>query len=238
MALTLAECKSLIEHALHGRAPSNQLDAARLTNRTGTWFCGAHRWGWLERPATGLNFVAGQTFCSLPSDFSEVISVEVAGIVGCFTMTSTGELNTLRSASVDASGLSYWGAVRYTAGSVSGPPTPVLDLYPTPAANSTSALNLYYRAGWVNISADTDRVIIPPWCEMAFIDALQATTLGLEVPGEGSMASRLHDVRMGSLREAIDLDMRAQTDYGPIINGAAAGGYSYSWSGYTVSDPS
>lgn len=221
MALTLSECRLLIQHALKGRDPDSRLDAVRITNRAGTWFVGCYPWGWLERPVASLNFAAGQAFVSLPTDFGEIRSVGVNNLVGAFYMTTADEINRLRTASVDASGINFWGAVTYTAGSVSGPPIPILEVYPTPAATQLAALSLYYRAGWVNISADTDRVIIPPWMEFSFIDALQAVALGYEEPENGSMGARLQAVRAGSIQEAIALDSRAQPVMGRIKNGAS-----------------
>lgn len=216
MVLTLSDCAGLIQHGL-GRVLSPQLDAARVTNLAGIWFTSAHPWAFLERPATGLDFVAGQSYCDLPTDFGELRSVEVNEIVSRFIMSTSSEVNYMRSGNVDASGLVVWGAINY-----SSTGTPRLDVYPTPGANVTDALNLYYRAKWTRLVVDTDTANIPDYAEPAFIDTLIAYALGLEERDTGSLSRRLADVREGAIREAILMDQRGQDDYGQIINGAAS----------------
>lgn len=224
----------MIQHPLGSRNPSGEFAPQRVVNLAGSWFTSAYPWAWLERPATGLDFVAGQSYVTLPTDFSEFRSVEVAELLSSFTMTTSAEINYLRSSTVDASGLCYWGAINYDADAV-----PRLDIYPTPGSNQTDALNLYYRGRWVDLQNDTDRVKIPPWCEPAFVDVLRAFALGYEEDEKGSVSRRLAEIKAGTLADAIAQDGRVQTDYGEIQGGAVANDrVLVSWSGFTVADPS
>jgi hypothetical protein len=236
MVLTLSTCAALVRHALRGRDLPPDLSPVTLVNLAGRWFVTAHPWTWLERPATGLDFVAGQTYCDLPTDFGELRSVEVDNLVSRFNMTSSAVLNEMRTANVDASGLVFWGSLVYGAGSATSAPTVRLDIYPTPNANETDALSLYYRAGWSELTNDSSAAQVPAFCEPAFVETIRAFARGYEY---NTLPDEMAALRMGAIREAVDQDMRQQSDFGPIMNGASACEPSLpNWGGYQLADPS
>lgn len=214
-----------------------EFSPARVANLAGQWFVSAYPWAWLERPATGLDFVAGQDYVTLPTEFAELRSVVVDNLTSAFHLTTSQVINRMRAGGVDLSGLVFWGSINYDTDGV-----PRLDIFPTPADNETDALLLYYRAGWTDLNNDTDRVKIPPFCEPAFIDVLRAFAQGYEEDGQGSVSRRLAEIKSGTLMDAILQDTRAQSDYGPIMCGAAAMQYDpvedpRLWSGLTLELP-
>lgn len=214
-----------------------EFSPARVVNLAGQWFVSAYPWAWLERPATGLDFVAGQDYVTLPADFAEVRSVVVDNLTSSFSFTTSSVINHMRAGSVDLSGLAFWAALNYDSDAV-----PRLDIFPTPNANETDALLLYYRAGWTDLNDDTDQVKIPPFCEPAFIDVLRAFAQGYEEDGQGSVSQRLAELKVGTLGDAIAQDKRGQSDYGPLMNGAAGMSYITNdadafWAGFQLELP-
>lgn len=228
MTLLVSECFAHIEHAL-GRAVDQRLVPIRIVNTAGQWIVGVFPWTFLDRPAANLDFVAGQTYCSLPTDFGALIGVEFPSIIGTYHPSSLSEINQLRRFPYISSALAIWGAVDFSAGTVVGAPTPRLEVYPTPTSNLAAALSLVYRADWVQVASDTDHIIIPPYMEPVFIETVRAYALGWEEGENASMARRLSEVLQGPQMMGAKLfDAGQQMDYGPArgtANAMASYGY-------------
>jgi hypothetical protein len=215
--LTVIEAIDTIKHALHGRLPSSELSAVALINEAGGLFCNMHPWRFLERYTSSLQFVAGQVYVDLSSDMSEPLSDPVSTTGFGFSMTDLSEI--VESRFQGATGRPYLGAYSYPSFTSSAEPGRLrLEVYPTPAANESNALAMYYRARWLDASGDTDYLDVRPEYRALYKQILREYVAGLE---HGDVDARLAAVYMGPIAaDAKKHDGRQQPRYGRPRGGA------------------
>lgn len=233
MALTLSRCYAHIQHALHGRNPSAQIAPLEIVNVAGKHVCNMLDWAWLERPATDLDFVAGQSYVTLPSDFGKVIDIRTQAITSAFQMVSLADFNE-RSTYDIASTLDTYGAIVYSSGVAR------LEVFPEPTSSATAALRLFYKGAWVDADDDTDDLTtqFPPFMEPLFLEAVRAFAVGWEEDGLDVMLERL--MRGRAFADAAQADQGVQGEYGRITGGSvrARRGYGTNCSPWQVDEPS
>jgi hypothetical protein len=154
---------------------------------------------------------------ALPSDCQELAGVPCGSVArhSIFPSTMQGLIDA-REAGVSPNGGDYYGAVVYgrSVGVNGGAPVPRLELYPAPAADDLNSVTIYYRAGWVPITADDQYSATPDWFDGLLIQAVRAYSYGIEAD---SMAASLAEVQMSSLFVAAQRrDGAIQRRYGPI----------------------
>ena len=185
---------------------------------------------------------------SLPKDFRELIAINAtSGLMKGVQLTSYADLLEKKAVQFTSSGF-YWAAVCHARDQVgtntsangantSEPVTPSLEIWPTPAANETGALTIYYRSGWPhdlftpadqqNVTApDSMTVRIPRYLESFFIELVRTFAKGYMESEVAGLSQRLAFLNNSPLfLSAVDRDGSVQGDLGPITNGAAQRGY-------------
>lgn len=158
MAKTLAYYIDQAEAANGGRF-DDRTDPIELVNDAGQYMLSMADWKFLERPPASLNFVAATNYIVLPTDFGQMIRVEVPNALqNTVEMSTLQEIEYLRGSPLNDP-FRYVVAVEYATQTndetIGG--TARLAIWPTPAANATAALRLIYRGGWVTLT-DQDKI--------------------------------------------------------------------------------
>jgi len=242
VTLTVENCEKHLFHTLGGPLPPG-LPVVEVINDTGQWLVASRPWKWLQRASTTMSLVDGQSYLTLPTDLQTILAIEMTNsLTNSMHLTSFDELMRLRTSSISTS-FGYWGAVVYPTQTspAAVPAGPRLDIYPTPSANETGAVTIFYRAGWTSVMAGSDqtRLNLPDWMEPTFKQALRAFGRGYEMEDDVSMSKRLADIVAGPIyQDAATRDGLVQLNYGEIQGGAAQGRYTQSYLRTTVQGPS
>ena len=219
---TLADLKNLLQHSLGGGTPSSLLDQTAIINEAGNHLVAMRPWKWLERPPTTLNFTASQAYVVLPTDFRSAGSiVPDDGLDKQFRWVTFHELNTLRQLNTEPEFVYHAAIVQPgQTGVTADLGAPRLELWPTPAANQTPALHLWYTAGWTKLSSDTDKPNMPEWMESLLIALTRAFAQGYDEQDTGSVSARLSEIETGALfLHAVERDADQQPSYGRLRGG-------------------
>lgn len=176
--------------------------------------------------ANGQTNIAGNIvfpYIQLPPDFRELIDLTATvGLLQNVQLTTLSELLSFRTHAVPVSNFVRYVAVSYQhAGGSGGAPTPRLEVYPTPTVALAGGLTLFYRAGWTDISDDSDVISVPPWMELLFLQVLGAVARGFEEEDQASMTARVTELRVGALfLAAVRDDADLEPSLGPIQGGS------------------
>lgn len=220
MAISVQACLELVRHSLGGPL-SSEIAGYDIVNQAQQVFVTAHPWQWLLRSTT-LNLTASQNYINLPSDFRDLEGYEAtSGTLTSLRLTTLQRIVELRSSSVPQSTFGYYAALAYSSASPSGAPTPRLEIYPTPTANSTAAFTIFYRIELPVVSNDQTFISIPRWCEVPFIQLVRAIARGYEEEDQASMQVRIATVKTGEeWQDALLRDGGAQPMLGLMRGGA------------------
>jgi hypothetical protein len=211
-----AEAIREIEHALK-RPLSAPLSPLSIVNEAGAALVNMHPWRWLERYASDLDYVAGQTYVSLPADCEDLISEPVTTGGTCLQLIGLAEIGQKRL--FTGGGRPAFCALSYPSfDGTSAPGRPNLQVWPTPTANEADVLAVFYRAGWVQATADDTWLDVRPFMVPLYKALVRACALGVE---RRDIEERVAAVRLSSIfHDARAKDGRAQPSYGPIRGGA------------------
>lgn len=158
----------------------------------------------------------------LPDDLRDIISIATTSVsnVGGVTLVSLAEIIEKRasSASITASTGLYYGAVVYSG----SPPTPLLEIYPSPNANTTGAMRIFYRSRWAEVTADSGQINLPEWVESLYIWIARAFASGYERGDVASIHQRLSEISQSPIFAAcVRSDGMVQPFAGQLRNGGA-----------------
>lgn len=217
---TVTNASDLIQLYLGGQ-PSLLTSVLQIVNLAGQHMVGMRRWKYLEGVEVFVGTVAGQEYLSLPANFSEAVSMVSANDGIRVVWTTRDRINEYRSSSVASADAScFYVALSTLASSTNTPPTPRLETWPTPASTNASRFRLVYRAGWADLSTDSQYVPIPEWSRALFMELLEAFAKGMHRAEQGSLGDRLSAVQASpTYQAAIREDESKQTNYG-MITGA------------------
>jgi len=171
--------------------------------------------------------------CALPSDFREIISIQSNNsLVGSVTLTSLGEIMELRTDQSFTTALDWWVALSWaqprTTSPSGGAPVARLEYWPSVSANNNSAMSMFYRAKWLDVSNDSDYVSVPDYVEQLAIRLARACALAWEEEDQASLTMRLAEIEQGpEFYRAVNVDKLGQRYYGTPLGGHAAGGGSF-----------
>jgi hypothetical protein len=119
-----------------------------------------------------------------------------------------------------------------------------LEIWPTPDADETGIITLFYRSGWAEVNEDSDYVNVPRWIEPLYIEILRAVAEGYERPGMvGHITELVGRVLAGpTMKGCIRQDSQIQYTVG-ALRGGAVEGFEDEWItpgtwGYLVQGPS
>lgn len=215
--LTVRECVLEVTHSLNSRMPSDELSVLSIINEAGAHFCNMHPWRFLIRYSTAMNYVAGQSYVDLPGDLSEPLSDPVPLNGFGFKMTDLSEVVEARYGG--ATGRPIIGAYGYPSFAGTAEPGGLnLQVYPTPQANETGVLALYYRAKWLDASSDSDFVDVRPEYRMLYKQILRAYAQGLEEEGANE---KIAAIEMGPIALAAKKHDGRQQPYAGRMRGGA-----------------
>ncbi len=217
----------MIAHAIGGREPSEQVGGALdLANRAGTILFNMYTWDFTLRIAT-IDKTAAQSYLELPPDFEEIESIQATDtLTNSMHLTSLEDLLYRKTFTLDQSNFNFYGALTYADSSDSegGPPVAQIDIHPTPQDTEAGAFTVAYRRRWPKLVEDNDQIGVPEFAEELYIQICREVAKGYEgdrMDGSAlTLADRISKIKNSWLFEdAKAKDSRAQSDYGPIING-------------------
>lgn len=162
---------------------------------------------------------------ALPLDFGQIQAIDTSGsMVRGMYPTTKMRLLELRSHGIWLYSWSFHYVLSWRAatGTSSGPPVPILEIYPAPQADDPEGFTLFYRAKWRRISTDTDFLDVPEYAEPLFKQIVRAFTRGYEEEDIATMNQRLAEIEQGPMyTNAMRADGHTMPDWGPIQSGAA-----------------
>jgi hypothetical protein len=171
MSLTLYQLVDAVEQ-VWGTSQDPRLNAVQTVNEAGRHLYAMHQWNWAKRPGVSLDTVADQNYIALPADFEAVLGIASANDLQYgITLTNAADIASRRGSVIPPS-FCYWACLVQDdqATSEDAPPTPRLDLYPTPTTDSAATFLLTYRAKWRELDDDRDVPTYPrptPACSSA-----------------------------------------------------------------------
>jgi hypothetical protein len=156
----------------------------------------------------------------LPADLRDIISIATTSIsnVGGVALISLEDLleKRARSVSITASTGLYYGAVVFSG----SPPVPILEIWPSPSANTTGAFRIVYRSRWAAVTTDSEEIDIPEWTEDLYIQIVRAYAAGYERSKVASLHVRLAEIQASPIFDAARRsDGMVQPKYGILRNG-------------------
>ena len=223
-----------------GYEPGNTPDQLEFLNFVGRHMVGARPWKWLTRIAD-LGTTSGQDYLTLPTDFGSLLYVQFKSeLVEQVEPTS---MPTLMDYERGPGTFDFHVAMVYA--TVSGVPVPRLRVFPVPDSTDADIFQVYYRAGWADLTAATDTIPIPDWMGPLWRELVTAAALGWNEADVSQMAGAaasgyLAQVWAGPIaKAAIGYDGRVQQRVGRLKNGivAASSGRFSVYSSTKVQDP-
>jgi len=182
---TFTEYQASVVHALGGQ-PATGVDKGEIVNDALAHLSALHPWRWRRGGPVSMSLVQDQDYAELPADFAEEISLTYPQSFA-FQMirTTVEQIQAMRAWPITASfGYSYYYAVnagqtdeefKARQGGTVDPldPTlglsiPVVELYPTPSADSTDGITLLYLRDTPRLETAGDIPAIPVWMDYAF----------------------------------------------------------------------
>ena len=221
MALTLAEYKAHAKHALGGEpaviVTSADATKQQIVNDAGRILMGLMPWRWAEAAPATVAFTSGDTFKALPADFAEMVACAAASSSYTAKLTTFDDLLIKRSeGGANDPSAEYWftivQALPANQTTVMGPPR--LEMYPAaPVAGVT--LNLLYRRGWTELTANAQYPYIPADFEPLLIALVRAVARGYE---EDSIETLVSNVVASPIFTGLaDRDARIRPDTKPAV---------------------
>lgn len=233
MTITLLQARTLVEATLGGAPETAGVSA--IINAAGNALYAMHEWDWLLRPTVDLGTIADQSYINLPSDFGRLEDVLASSRLEITTLISPSEMIRWRRGD-------YYTPRGYVATistvNTAGALTKRLELYPTPSATDADALQLAYRACWVDVedgTAGATKLPIDRACDLLFLDVLAAVAKGIEEDDNASASLRIHALKQtDAFRDAVAHDVNTNAICTPVPNG---GRTYHGTSHITLSDP-
>ena len=219
MAITFLQLRDEVERVV-GDAHDPRLSPVRIVNDAGRYLFAMHGWRWRDRPPVTLDFVADQAYLTLPGDFGfgEIVSLAADNAVNySVQVTTLSEVERYRAAGMDWH-MGFLVALAYPGqtDASSAPATARLEIEPTPQNNRSDALRLVYRAGWVELSGNTDVANVPPAMESLLVELVRA----FAVRDRTFSREPLDQLESSSFVQRLKAaDGRAQANRGPMRGG-------------------
>jgi hypothetical protein len=194
-----------------------------ILNLTGQFFYGLRPWRFARRMTGTAGLVAGQAWVKLPLGTSRVLAVERdQADTGHVLLIDPAVFMGIKSSSLWAGSTSFV-ATEEWAPNADGVLVRRLALHRAPEESEAGAYRIAYEGGWTDLwdgIGEREALPVPGFAEPCFGELLEAYTLGLEEPGRGSVSARTAAVLAGPVfAAAVDADMRAVPDVGPMRNG-------------------
>lgn len=217
--LTVARAQERIRRAMGWKRPTDwpaEYPITELLNEVGEWFVGVRDWNFLVRPPYYLATVDGQSYCDLPDDFTQHLSLTSTAVFGRGITLEDPIAVGRAQANETQTGGSFVACITYGAPTTDGPKAKArLELGPIPDVSEAQAFVLTYKGGWVKVNDAGDHIVLPAWTTGAYIRACAAWLGGQEKEAMGTIEDRL-DRLVGSMlwESMVERDDNAQQDLG------------------------
>lgn len=158
MPYTLTQLQAAAAHAAGRSTVDSGNSTLIMVNNALDEVCNGYPWSWRHKSST-LDFVNGQSYVALPSDFSELRYVRGGGsIFNVATPTTLDQIFRFRQTPPVVTGnLSVYYALDVAPqASATTRPTYRLEVYPTPSADATAALQYQYLRTIPPLASGTD----------------------------------------------------------------------------------
>lgn len=221
MALSVQTCFAHIEDTLGDGELSTEISEIALINAAGQHMTSMHEWRYLKSNQATLSFVANQDFLDLPSDIKAIRAIESTNsLTNGIRLTSLQEVLERRTQSFPGS--NYYDAAVIFVNDSTGVPQPKLALWPTPSADASSAVSLFYDKTWTQVETDSGLIPIPQHLELLYAQVLRAVCRGWIEEDEGALDPRLALIEGGPVFKAAKrADGQIQTGHGFPRGGVA-----------------
>lgn len=224
-SIAVAELLPLMRHWAGGTAAlPSAIDPIMLINEAGQVLCSAYSWNWLRGRSVLLDLRANQDYIDLPESFGDLLDVRLVGNVsGSCERTTMEQIHKLRNNSSQVTAaVSFFVAVNHRPPTNGSSPQYILELYPSPSADSFGGLSILFDSVWLKVKNDGDYVRLPEYCHPLYRQILMAVVQGYIKEDEATVSRRLADVLAGPLMAvARSADSSEQSNLGRLENGAA-----------------
>lgn len=220
-----------------GEDSDPRFDVDQIINQAGRYLFSMWSWGWRSRPPVTLDLVADQTYVLLPADFGfgEITSVNMTDNVSFGAeLTSVDDITWLRGTSINAPNYYYLALVYPDQNAIAEEPERArLEVYPTPSGSSPGSLQVGYRAGWVELSADHAAANIPN----AFDFLLAALVRAMSHQYQDDNPAYVDGLEQSAMVQRLkERDAASQSNSGQMIGGilqsqSVLPDYNWNWSG-------
>lgn len=161
---------------------------------------------------------------TLPTDLRDIVHIASSSETALYQLTLTTLQDVLERRGMSSQVLTpslYYGAVVFSG----EPPRPLLEIWPSPGANATGALRIFYRSRWTDIQADSgtsSAIQIPDFVNDLYIFIVRAFASGYERSGVASIHARLAEIHASPIFQAAKRsDGMIQPFHGKLKNGGA-----------------
>ena len=161
---------------------------------------------------------------ALPTDLRDIVHIGSSTETALYrlSLTTLEYILERRSTAVQVQTPAlFYGAVVYSG----QPPRPLLEIWPSPGANATGAMRLFYRSRWSDILQDSgasSAIPIPDFINDLYIFLVRAYAEGYERSGVASIHQRLAEIRSSPIFQAAKRsDGMVQPFHGKLQGGGA-----------------
>jgi len=175
---------------------------------------------------TDIAFTMENNSVLLPSDCGEIISYDATeSLVNSLVLVDSQELLHNRTRQVLIHSWNLRGMITQHISSAlattPGKITRLLEIWPSVTTDDEDALTIFYRGDWVDIASDSDRIRIPDYVELLYIELCRRFAKGWEEEDVASLPERLEELTRSQLyMDVRSSDASIQPDYGEITGGA------------------
>lgn len=172
MPYSLTQLQAAAAHAAGRSTVDTGNSSLIMVNNALDEVCNAHPWSWRHRSGT-LDFVNAQDHVDLPADFAQLRYVRGGGSVNNVAIPTTLDriFRYRQTPQVVTGNLSIFYAVGVAPqASTTTRPTFRMEIYPTPSADATAALQYQYLRTIPPLASGSDVADIPP-----FLDSILMT---------------------------------------------------------------
>ncbi len=194
--------------------------------------------------ATGdIDFKVHTDSTALPDDFRDILSISATdSLLYGVRLTSLEQILQNRTSQIEVTtSWNYQGAVAY-AGT---PPTPILEIWPSPTANQPGVFTIFYRSGWTRLAGDSVNVRIPEFLDSLYLRLVRLFARGYEREDAFPIEEALFRLRSSpEFLDAARRDGMTQPYYGRLRGGGSAthsrhfGANKYAYIANTIGSPS
>ena len=160
-----------------GETHDPRIDVHRIIENAGMYLFSMHPWGWRRRPPVALDFIANQSWVTLPLDFGlgKIVGVSMNDNVTYRVQTTTlSDVEFRRSTTILSPSFYYVAPAWAPQETSTSAMVARLEVYPTPTSEDIGAMSLTYMAGWTPLTHGLHVANIPTEFDHLLIELVRA----------------------------------------------------------------